>query len=132
MPIIIGNNLYSEGDFNMKIAIPVDDKVMDSKISKTFGRANYFLIYNLDKKDNVFLDNLGASSQGGAGIKAAQMIVDSNVTALISPSCGENAAVVINGANIQIFNTINDVISDNIDAFTEGKLVPLEEFHHHK
>lgn len=55
----------------MKIAMPVDDRSMETSISQHFGRAPYFLIYDTGSKESMFLDNSAAISQGGAGIKAA-------------------------------------------------------------
>lgn len=113
----------------MKIAMPVDDKSMESSVCQSFGRTPYFLIYDTESKDSVYLDNSAAASQGGAGIKAAQAIVDNNVSALLTPRCGENAAEVINAANINIYRTINDSITDNIDALNNGKLSLLVDIH---
>ena len=113
----------------MKIAMPVDDRSMETSISQHFGRAPYFLIYDTGSKESIFLDNSAAISQGGAGIKAAQIIVDNKVGALLTPRCGENAAEVIKKANIKMFKAINDSIKDNIDALNAGKLSLLEEIH---
>lgn len=113
----------------MKIAMPVDDKFMETSVCQSFGRAPYFLIYDTESKESVFLDNSAAASQGGAGIKAAQTIVDNNVRALLTPRCGENAAEVIKAANIKLYKTINDSIKDNIDALNEGKLSLLVDIH---
>jgi len=113
----------------MKIAIPVDDKSSESKVCISFGRTPYFLIYDTETKENTFMDNSAAASQGGAGIKAAQAVADEKVTALITPRCGQNAADVLNVANIKIYKTINDSIEENIEAFRKGKLSLLEEIH---
>jgi predicted Fe-Mo cluster-binding NifX family protein len=119
----------------MKIAIPVEDMNLQSKVCISFGRTPYFLIYETDTKESVFLDNSAAASGGGAGIKAAQVIVDEGVIALITPRCGENAAAVLKPANVKLYKTMNDSIKDNIEAFTNGKLALLDEihagFHHH-
>jgi len=113
----------------MKIAMPVDDKSMETSVCQSFGRTPYFLIYDTESKESVFLDNAAAASQGGAGIKAAQAIVDNKVSALLTPRCGENAAQVIQGANIKIYKTINESIQDNIDALNDGKLSLLNDIH---
>ena len=113
----------------MKIAMPVDEKTMDSNLCVSFGRTPYFLLYDTETKESVFIDNSAATSQGGAGIKAAQTVVDSQVGALITPRCGENAAKVIHAANLKIYKTINSSIRDNIAAYEEEKLSLLEEIH---
>lgn len=119
----------------MKIAIPVNEKSMDGGACISFGRTPYFLIYDTASKESIFLNNSAAASQGGAGIKAAQMIVDNKVGALLTPRCGKNAAEVLNAADIKLYKTINDSIEDNIEAFIDGKLSLLKEihagFHHH-
>ena len=76
----------------MKIALPVKARSLQAEISDTFGRTEYFLIYDMENKTAEYIDNSAAASQGGAGIKAAQTVVDQNVEALLTPQCGENAA----------------------------------------
>ncbi|WP_302820707.1 NifB/NifX family molybdenum-iron cluster-binding protein [Fusobacterium ulcerans] len=113
----------------MKIAIPVDEKSLDSNVCVSFGRTPYFLIYDVDTKESVFLDNSAAASTGGAGIKAAQTIVDNKANILLTPRCGENAAEVLKSADIEIFKTTSASVKDNIDAFIDGKLSLLDEIH---
>ena len=113
----------------MKIAIPVDEKNMESNVCASFGRAPYFLIYDTETKESVFIDNSAATSTGGAGIKAAQMIVDNKVDALLTPRCGQNAADVIKSADIKIFKPTSTSLKDNIAACVDGKLSLLDEIH---
>jgi len=62
----------------MKVAIPADDKSMNTKVCPSFGRAPHFLYYDTATKGKKFLDNGATSIEGGAGIKAAQFLVDYN------------------------------------------------------
>ncbi|MGI6771927.1 MAG: NifB/NifX family molybdenum-iron cluster-binding protein [Acutalibacteraceae bacterium] len=113
----------------MKIAIPVDEKTLESKVCVSFGRTPYFLIYDVETKDSIFIDNSAAASTGGAGIKAAQIIVDNKANALLTPRLGENAADVLKPAEIKIYKTTTGSAKDNIDAFIAGKLSLLDEIH---
>lgn len=113
----------------MKIVIPVNENSTKTTVCMSFGRTPYFLIYDTDTKESTFLDNSAISSQGGAGIKAAQSIIDSGAEVLITPRCGENAAEVINAGGLKIYKTINDSIEDNISAFIKGELSLLEDIH---
>ena len=113
----------------MKIAIPVDEKTLESNVCVSFGRTPYFLIYDVETKESIFIDNSAAASTGGAGIKAAQIIVDNKASALLTPRLGENAADVLKPAEIKIYKTITGSAKDNIDAFIAGKLSLLDEFH---
>jgi predicted Fe-Mo cluster-binding NifX family protein len=73
----------------MKIAIPVDEQNLESGVCPSFGRAPYFLFFDTVTKENYYLDNSAVASQGGAGIRAAQVIADHGVKALLTPRCGE-------------------------------------------
>jgi len=113
----------------MKIAIPVDEKNMEANVNVSFARAPYFLIYDTETKETIFLDNSAAASTGGAGIKAAQTIVDNKADALLTPRCGEKAAEVLKSADIKIYKTTFASVKDNIDAFIARKLSILDEIH---
>lgn len=113
----------------MKIAIPVNDKSTKGDVCQSFGRTPYYLIHDVETKENIFIENSAANSQGGAGIKAAQTIVDNKVDAIILPRCGQNAAQVLNASDIKLYKTVNDSIEDNIKAYIDEKLVLLEEIH---
>ncbi|MFV0516994.1 MAG: NifB/NifX family molybdenum-iron cluster-binding protein [Aminipila sp.] len=120
----------------MKIAIPVNESNINTTICMSFGRTPYFLIHDTNTNENIFLDNQAIASEGGAGIKAAQLIVDNKVDVLLTPRCGGNAAEVLKKADIKIYKTNSDSLMDNINAFKEGKLSELVEihqgFHNHK
>jgi predicted Fe-Mo cluster-binding NifX family protein len=113
----------------MRIAIPANEKNMEEVVCPSFGRAPYYLIYDIEKSEGSFIENSAASSQGGAGIKAAQIIVDSKADALITPRCGQNAADVIKGANIKIYKSKSASLNDNIKAFSGNELSDLNDFH---
>lgn len=113
----------------MKIAIPVDEKDMGTNVCVSFGRTPYFLIYDTVSKESIFLDNSAAASSGGAGIKAAQIIVDSNIEALLTPRCGQNAANVLKAANIKMYKTTTLSVKDSIDDFISEALSLLDDIH---
>lgn len=113
----------------MKIAIPVNEGSLESKVAENLSRAPYFLIYDLDAKESVFIKNVAATTRGGAGIMAAQTIVDQKVNALLAPRCGENAADLLNEAEIKIYKISSTSIKDNIKDFSAGNLQLLDDIH---
>lgn len=119
----------------MKIAIPVDQQAMDSNVAANFGRAANFMFYETESKAVEFVDNSAVMSQGGAGIKAAQSVVDHGAKAIITPRCGQNAVDVLNGAEVIMYQSIEGTAQANIDAYLAGNLTALTEihegFHHH-
>lgn len=113
----------------MKIVMPVDDKSIESNICQSFGRTPYFLIYDTETEESIYVDNSAIATQGGAGIKAAQLIVDQKAKGLITPRCGEKAAAVIKAANIEMYKAMDGSALDNIKAFKDNKLSDLEDIH---
>ncbi len=113
----------------MKIAIPVNVKDIESSVCESFGRAPYFLIYDTETKEGTTIDNGAAESTGGAGIKAAQIILDQGIEALLTPRLGTNAADVLKSAKVAIYKTMPGSVKDNIDAFVAEKLLLLDEIH---
>ncbi len=113
----------------MKIVIPAENQDLESMVCPSFGRAPFFCIYNSENEKSEFVINTAADSQGGAGIKAAQIIVDLKADVLLTPRCGENAAKVIQIAKIEIFKSVNDSLKKNIETYMNNQLKTLTEFH---
>jgi len=113
----------------MKVAVPADVKSLETAVCRSFGRAPYYLIHDLQTNISVFIENPAARSQGGAGVQAAQILVDQQLDAVLTPRLGRNAAEVIQAAGIQIYQSMNRSLRENLDAFSEGKLNLLQEIH---
>lgn len=113
----------------MKIAIPLKEKSIKSDINDTLGRAPYFLIYSTVTKKSEFLDNRAVVEQGGAGIRAAQVIADNGVRAVITNRCGENAEKLFRNAEVFVYEAKEGTAEENIAYFNENKLSLLNEFH---
>lgn len=113
----------------MIIAIPVEEKNLEAAIYTSFARAPYFLIYDTERKESVFIDNNAVTSVGGAGIKAAQTIADNKVDFLLTPRCGENANDVLKASGIKVCKTNGVSLGENISKFITGELDILEEIH---
>lgn len=113
----------------MIIAIPVDEKKIDSNVCISFGRTPFFMFYDTDKKEAEFFDNAAISAQGGAGILASQVIVDKKASCLLTMRCGQNAEEVLSGGNVKIYKTIYPTAIENIEAFQKDELNFLSEIH---
>lgn len=113
----------------MKIVIPVDGNQMDSGVCVSFGRTPFFLVYDMETKEKAFIENAAAHSQGGAGIMAAQIVVDTKADVLLTPRCGQNAADVIKASGMNMYKTTSTNIVESIEAFEKGLLGELQEIH---
>lgn len=113
----------------MKITIPVEENTLDAKVSSSFGRAAYFLIFDTQSDEARFIDNPAINSTGGAGILSAQTVVDAGADTLLTPRLGQNAADVIQDAGMQVFQSKEGTAKENIEACCAKTLKVLEEIH---
>lgn len=111
----------------MIIAIPVEEGAENLCVS--FGRTPYFLIYDTEKAAAVTVKNSAADAQGGAGIQAAQLVVDQGANALITVRCGQNAADVCKAAGVKIYKARGNCAAENLKALEMGTLEELTRFH---
>lgn len=110
----------------MKIIIPVtSNSIEDTKISRSLGRSPYFLL--LDQINKVFIENKASKATGGAGIKAAQIIIDSGAHVLITPRCGVKAGEVLDKANVKIFKSNGEDVEENLAKYRGDILEILRE-----
>lgn len=119
----VQRNIQEDG--KMRIAIPLDENKQDVCI--ILARAPYFLLWE-DGKDTI-VENPAAQAHGGAGIHAAQFLVDSGVNVLITVRCGQNAADVFKAAGMKIYKSANKAAAEDLAALEEEKLNELTEFH---
>jgi len=106
----------------MKIAITASSGSMDSQLEQRFGRADFFIIADLESGEYEVINNKAAAETGGAGIQAGQTIINSGVVALITGNVGPNSMRVLKSGNIKMFRGQKDTIEKNIELYKEGKL----------
>jgi predicted Fe-Mo cluster-binding NifX family protein len=112
----------------MKIAIPVDRKE-NGKISENFGRSEYFMFIDLESGINEVLLNPAFHSSGGAGVKAAQFVIDNGANVAIMPRGGQNAASLLQETNIKLFKSIGNSVDENIKKYQDNLLQELDTIH---
>jgi len=113
----------------MKIALPILNTNNGQSVGPSFGRTSHFMIYDTLTKQSQVIENTAMSLQGGAGIRAAQIIIDLQVNALICPQCGENAEVLLKKANVSIYRNNGTDIFENINLLIQNKLNSLDDVH---
>ncbi len=113
----------------MKILLPIEEESLNANLYPSFGRASKFCIYNTETKEVKYAVNEAASSAGGAGIKAAQTVVDLGANVLITERLGKNAAEVIEAAGVKILKASKETIMVNIELAVSGKLDVLTDIH---
>lgn len=106
----------------MKVAITSTGKELDSDLDRRFGRCAYFLVVDTETDSTEIIDNSSTVLGGGAGIAAAQQLIDRKVNVLITGNVGPNAFHTLNAANVEIYNGVPGKVSELLDKLKRGEL----------
>nr|WP_319397517.1 NifB/NifX family molybdenum-iron cluster-binding protein [uncultured Carboxylicivirga sp.] len=86
----------------MKIAITSTNNTLDSNFDLRFGRAAYFCIFDTEDKSTSFIENENVNANSGAGVKAAEKIIELGATRVISGDFGPKAKDMLDKFKIQM------------------------------
>ncbi|MBN1486207.1 MAG: NifB/NifX family molybdenum-iron cluster-binding protein [Anaerolineae bacterium] len=106
----------------MKIVISASAPMLDAPVDPRFGRCSYYLFVDTDTGRFEVQENTAALSGGGAGIQAAQTIVNAGAAAVVTGNVGPNAYQVLNAANIPIYLVAGVSIREAVNAYKMGQL----------
>jgi predicted Fe-Mo cluster-binding NifX family protein len=110
----------------MKIAITSQLPNLNSPVDEHFGRAPYFCIIHVEEGTLTGINNEdGVNAAQGAGIHAAQRLVDHGVQALITGHVGPKAWAAIEAAKIRVFSATEGTVEEALAAWRGNKLPEL-------
>jgi predicted Fe-Mo cluster-binding NifX family protein/DNA-binding PadR family transcriptional regulator len=111
---------------NMRIVIPAEGNHLDAAVSSVFGRSPTFIFIDPETLDFEVMQNPAVAASGGAGVQAAQTVLQKNVQAVIAPNLGPNAFRVIQAAGVQAYYMQAGSVQQNVDAYKAGDLRLME------
>lgn len=113
-------------EVTMRVVIPANGADLDASTSPIFGRCQTFIFVDPETLDFEALSNPALDAPGGAGVQAAQTVLQHGVGAVIAPSLGPNAFRVIQAADIPAYRMEGATVRKVIAAFNAGQLPRLE------
>lgn len=110
----------------MKVAVSSSGKDLDSNVDEFFGRCPFFIIADTDDMENFeAIENQSATKPGGAGISAAQTVVDKGAEAVISGNLGPRAKDVLKQFKVEMYKASGKV-KDALEKLKKGELEKVE------
>jgi predicted Fe-Mo cluster-binding NifX family protein len=106
----------------MKIVVSAYSPGLDGRFSPLFGRCAQFVFIDTDTMVVESQANSAVNQAGGAGIQAAQTIVNAGVSALITGHVGPNAHRVLQAAKLPIYEFNGATVREALEAFQSGRL----------
>jgi predicted Fe-Mo cluster-binding NifX family protein len=99
----------------MKVAIPTRGEDLSAEVEQRFGRCPRYLIVDPETMEFTILENSAASMGGGAGVRAAQLVVDQGVDAVIAGEVGPKAYDVLQQAGVKVYARITGTAREALD-----------------
>ena len=113
----------------MKIAVCTQEKNEKSLVDSRFGRAGSFAIFDDESKQWSFIENAqNLQAAQGAGIQAAQFIIDADAEVLLARNVGPKAMAALGANSIKVFNITDELTAEQaVAAFADNKLQALDQ-----
>jgi len=111
----------------MKVVITSEGANMDDPIDPRFGRCSTFVLADTDDDAVRSVPNDAAMQPGGAGVQAAENVVNVGAEAVITGQLGPKAAQVLQAASIPVYGGASGTVRDALEAFKKGRLKILQE-----
>ena len=100
----------------MKVLITATAPELSANVDERFGRAAYFIIASTDKDGFESIENESANAPSGAGIAAAQKVIEINPDIVITGNCGPKAEQLLTAANIKIQTGVKGTVENAIKS----------------
>ena len=111
----------------MKIGISSIGNSMESKLDVRFGRCSFFAVVDIDTRESKYIANSAQTASGGAGIDAAQVMIDNDVDVVITGNMGPNAFNVMTNAEIKVYRCSSVPVKMAVQLFENAKLQQITE-----
>ncbi|WP_240841692.1 NifB/NifX family molybdenum-iron cluster-binding protein [Acidaminobacter sp. JC074] len=101
----------------MKLVLSSQGHNKNDLVDVRFGRCNYFAVYDDVSKTFEFVENKGAESSQGAGIAAAQAVLDLKADVLLTERLGPKAYRVLAESGMKLYKCHGMTLEDAVNRF---------------
>ncbi len=107
-----------------KIAITSEGPKMTDRVDPRFGRAGGFVVVDVETMASTYVDNGSSQSMShGAGIQAAENIINAGASVLLTGSVGPKAFSALKAGGVKIGHNMGGMtVAEAVEAFKAGKV----------
>jgi predicted Fe-Mo cluster-binding NifX family protein len=106
----------------MMIVVTANGAGLDAPASPVFGRCPTYVFVDTESMTSKAVDNPAISAPGGAGIQAAQFVIEQGAGAVITGNVGPNAYQVLQAADVPVYLYSSGTVGQAVAAFKQGRL----------
>jgi predicted Fe-Mo cluster-binding NifX family protein len=106
----------------MRIVVTANGASLDAPASPVFGRCPTYVFVDTERMASEAVDNPAIGAPGGAGIQAAQFVIEQGAEAVVTGNVGPNAYQVLQSAGVPIYLNAGGTVRQAVEAFKVGGL----------
>lgn len=110
----------------MRIVVSAQGDTLESPTSPVFGRCPSYLFVDGETITFEALENPAMSQGGGAGIQAAQFVINHGAQVVLTGNLGPNAFDVLEAAGVQAYLVPEGSVRQAVEDFKAGRLQNIE------
>jgi predicted Fe-Mo cluster-binding NifX family protein len=109
----------------MRIVVSAQGDNLDAPASPVFGRCPTYLFVDTETLEFEAVPNPAMNQAGGAGIQAAQFVVNQGAQAVLTGNLGPNAFDVLQAAGVPGYLVGEGTVRHAVEALQAGQLQPM-------
>jgi predicted Fe-Mo cluster-binding NifX family protein len=109
----------------MRIAVSAQGENLDAPASPVFGRCPTYVFVDTETMEFEAAPNPAMNQGGGAGIQAAQFVVEYGAEVVLTGNLGPNAFDVLQAAGIPGYLVPEGTVRQAVEAFKAGRVQPM-------
>ncbi len=106
----------------MRICVTATAGDLNAQVDPKFGRSPYFVFVDSDTMEFEAMLNEAIAAPGGAGIQAAQTVLNRGGNVVISGNIGPNAFQVLPTAGVKIATGAYGTVKEAVEMYKAGRL----------
>jgi predicted Fe-Mo cluster-binding NifX family protein len=111
----------------MRIVVTAEGDDLNATVNPRFGRCPTYLFVETETMTFEAVPNPALSAPGGAGIQAAQFVVERGAKAVLTSNVGPNAMQVLQAAGIPVYLVDGGRVHEAVEAYKAGRLQVASE-----
>jgi predicted Fe-Mo cluster-binding NifX family protein len=106
----------------MKVIVTANGPTLEASASPIFGRCQTFMLVDTETMEFQAIANPALAAGGGAGVQAAQFVVEQGAQAIVTGNVGPNAFGVLQTAGLQVYLGQVGTVGQAVEAYKAGQL----------
>ena len=107
----------------MKVVVAAAEGTLTARVDSRFGRAPLFVLYDTETEAVESVENKqNRQAVQGAGIQAAQTVIEAGADAVIVGNCGPKAFRVLKAGDVAVYAWAEGTVAEAVKLLVDGKL----------